>query len=363
MQKICQGIDRLNDALKGCRKVLLVCGRSFHTLGIRGEIESLDVTYVKFDGFSPNPLYEDVVMGVEKFRSEGCDALLAVGGGSAIDVAKCIKLASLSEERSMVLLPPLVNSLIEISKDTIPLIAIPTTAGSGSESTHNAVIYYHGEKQTVTNDVILPNFAFLDSSVLSTLPLYQKKCTMMDAFCQSIESWWSVNATAESRRYSQKAIELIVQNWEKYIFEQDESAAVKIMLAANYSGRAINIAQTTAAHAMSYKITSLLGLPHGYAVAICLPVIWEHMVHVVKDRSICGVFNCIGNAICSSSPEDAIKYFHQMMNRLGLQNPKSNNRTEVIEELSKSVNPIRMKNNPIYFTESEIKEIYSSIIG
>lgn len=75
-------------------------------------------------------------------------------------------------------------------------------------------------------------YAILEPSVLKTLPLYQKKCTMMDALCQGIESWWSVNSTEESYEYSRKTIELIMANWRKYIFENDDEAATQIMLAA-----------------------------------------------------------------------------------------------------------------------------------
>lgn len=210
-----------------------------------------------FSDFTPNPLYEQVCNGIELLKTSNCDTILAVGGGSAIDVAKCIKLAVLAKEGNAAIIPPLVSTRVACDGTKLLFIAIPTTAGTGSESTHNAVMYYKGSKQTVTNDGILPDYAVLEPSVLKTLPLYQKKCTMMDALCQGIESWWSVNSTEESYEYSRKTIELIMANWQKYIFENDEGAAAQIMLAANYGGRAINITATTAAHAMSYKITSL----------------------------------------------------------------------------------------------------------
>ena len=280
MQAIISGISNLPGILEnvGCRKLFLVVDSSYPFLSIKDAIESLPVDeMVMFSDFTPNPLYEQVCKGLDLLRSSECEAILAVGGGSAIDVAKCIKLAALAEEGNASLIPPLVSQRLSIDGSRILFIAIPTTAGTGSESTHNAVMYYEGAKQTVTNDGILPDYAVLEPSVLRTLPLYQKKCTMMDALCQGIESWWSVNSTYESKEYSRMAVEIIMSNWRKYIFENDSAAAEQIMLAANYSGRAINIAQTTAAHAMSYKITSMYGLPHGHAVAVCLPVIWKYM--------------------------------------------------------------------------------------
>ena len=85
-------------------------------------------------------------------------------------------------------------------------------------------------------------------------------------------------ATDESKDYSKTAVQLITRYWRSYILDNDAHAAAQIMKAANYAGRAINISATTAAHAMSYKITSLYRLPHGHAVAVCLPEIWEYMI-------------------------------------------------------------------------------------
>ena len=162
MQQIINGIDNLPTLLRevGCRKLFLVIDSSYPFLNIKDTVESLPVVEkVKFSDFTPNPLYEQVCKGIELLKSTACDTILAVGGGSAIDVAKCIKLAVLAEEGSAAIIPPLVSQRLPIDGTQIPFIAIPTTAGTGSESTHNAVMYYEGAKQTVTNDGILPDFA------------------------------------------------------------------------------------------------------------------------------------------------------------------------------------------------------------
>lgn len=359
MNEVLQGIASLKtvfDSFKSTR-MLLVAGSSYSSLAIKASVDSLNADKVYFSGFSPNPIYEDVCKGVDMFVDEKCDAILAIGGGSAIDVAKCIKLAVLSQYGKKSLIPPLVSTKESIDGSKIPLVAIPTTAGTGSESTHNAVIYYKGEKQTVANDAIIPNFAILDTSVLDKLPLYQKKCTMMDALCQAIESWWSINANEESRRYSQKAIELIMSNWKPYIFDNDVDAAAQIMLGANYGGRAINLAQTTAAHAMSYKLTSMYKLPHGHAVAVCLPEIWEYMLAYDVP-----VFADIAFAMGCSSSKDAIALFRQMMKDMELQNPTFVEKNEELDILSKSVNPVRLKNNPVELTVPVLKSLYGAIV-
>ena len=322
-----------------------------------------------FSDFTPNPLYEQVCNGIELLKNSNCDTILAVGGGSAIDVAKCIKLAVLAEEGNAAIIPPLVSTHVACDGAKLPFIAIPTTAGTGSESTHNAVMYYEGAKQTVTNDGVLPDYAVLEPSVLKTLPLYQKKCTMMDALCQGIESWWSVNSTEESYEYSRKTVELIMANWRKYIFENDDEAAAQIMLAANYGGRAINITQTTAAHAFSYKITSLYKLPHGHAVAVGLPVIWKYMLgnmdKCIDDRGqkyLADIFNQISQAMGCDSPQQAIEKFLEMMKEMGIDNPVAENRDEELNVLSTSVNPVRLKNNPVLLSEEVIRRLYNKIV-
>ncbi len=373
MQKIVNGIERLPEILKeiGCKRLFLVVDSSYPFLNIKDAIEALPVMeMVTFSNFTPNPLYEQVCEGVEMLKASQCEAILAVGGGSAIDVAKCIKLAVLAKEGNAAIIPPLVSQRLPIDRNKIPFVAIPTTAGTGSESTHNAVMYYEGSKQTITNDGILPDYAVLESSVLKTLPLYQKKCTMMDALCQGIESWWSVNSTDESKEYSKAAVELIMANWRQYIFDNDDDAAKVIMLAANYGGRAINIAQTTAAHAMSYKITSLYNLPHGHAVALCLPEIWDYMIghtnnciDIRGERYVRDVFESISRSVGASSTEEAIRIIRNMMAEMGLGSPSFVNDVEAeLELLCKSVNPIRLKNNPIRLDYNSIYSFYNHIL-
>lgn len=372
MQKIISGKDKLPVIVQelGCKRIFLVAGSSYSFLNVRDVIDALPVEKVKFSDFTPNPLFEQVRNGTELLQASHCDAILAVGGGSAIDVAKCIKLAFLAKEGNEAIIPPLVSTHVECDGAKLPLIAIPTTAGTGSESTHNAVMYYEGAKQTVTNDGILPDYAILEPSVLSPLPLYQKKCTMMDALCQGIESWWSVNSTEESYEYSRKTIELIMSHWRKYIFENDDEAAKQIMLAANYSGRAINITATTAAHAMSYKITSLYKLPHGHAVAVCLPEIWEYMIsHMDKCTDKRGrdylhdIFNDISASMGCAGPTEAITLFRAMMQDMELKNPAAGNRQQELDVLSTSVNPVRLKNNPIQIDLKTARELYDSILN
>ena len=149
----------------------------------------------------------------------------------------------------------------------------------------------------------------------------------------------------------------------------DDEAAAQIMLAANYGGRAINITATTAAHAMSYKITSLYKFPHGHAVAVCLPEIWEYMIHNMdkcldkrgKDY-LNDIFNNISEAMGAKTPSEAITIFRNMMLQMDFSNPASDNLSSDIQLLTSSVNPVRLKNNPIELEETTIKTLYEIIV-
>ena len=155
-QTFYDSLDSLLESFRG-KKIFLVCGNSFDKLEIAPAIARLEP--VRFSAFAPNPVYEDVCAGVDLFRSSRCQVILAVGGGSAMDVAKCIKLFASMD--------PTENYLKQsFAPSDIPLAAIPTTAGTGSESTRHAVIYYGGEKQSVSHPGIVPDGVCLIPSVL-----------------------------------------------------------------------------------------------------------------------------------------------------------------------------------------------------
>lgn len=339
-------------------KILLVCGLSFDRLFVKDYINNLNRTFVRFSDFNPNPTYESVVKGVNLFKEHKCDTILAIGGGSSIDVAKCIKFFAGMDATQ--------NYLNQSYRENnIKLIAFPTTAGTGSESTKYAVIYYNNEKQSLTHESIIPDFVILDPEVLNTLPLYQKKCTVLDALCQAIESYWSIYSNHESKLYSGKAIPLLINNAKEY-FEGNDQVNNNIMLGSNYAGKAINITQTTAAHAMSYKITTLFGLPHGHAVAICLPYLWEFMYDnldkTIDSRGkeyVITVFHKIARMLNQVTVPDAIKYLKSFLCDLDIKSPIFSEHDLLL--LSKSVNITRLKNNPIVLSESDLYYLYKSI--
>lgn len=344
--------------------VLLVCTKAFPYLKISNYFDTLEkrlgIKIVKFSNFLPNPLYESVVLGIDLFRQEKCDAIVAIGGGSAIDVAKCIKLYSnINVEKNYL--------EEEIVSNNMEFLAIPTTAGSGSEATKYAVIYYEGEKQTISNESCIPSAVLMDASTLDTLPLYQRKAGMLDALCHALESFWSVHSTEQSRDYSKEAIQLIFANKNLFL-ENDKTGNKNMQKAANIAGHAINITQTTAGHAMCYKLTSLYGIAHGHAAAICIAKLWPYMLaNIDKCRDSRGmlyldtVFKDIAKTMGCSSAQEAADAFEKLLEELKIESPQPVDEHE-IEILRKSVNPVRFKNNPISLDEKAIDELYHQIL-
>lgn len=342
-----------------CQNILLVCDKSISFLPINKFFKELKINIIRFSDFQPNPLYESVVKGVHVFLENHCDVIIAVGGGSAIDVAKCIKLYSHMNHTENYLDQ-------EIIENNVTFIAVPTTAGTGSEATKYAVIYYNGEKQSIIHDSCIPKVVILDPHVLETLPIYQKKVTMMDALCHSIESFWSVNSTKQSQEYSKKAIQLILKNIDSYL-SNELNGNQNMLKAAYIAGKAINITQTTAGHAMSYKLTSLYGIAHGHAVAICLSKLWPYMINHLEDcidyrgeDYLRKVFKEIAVTMNCSHSMEAAELFNKLLERLDLSIPDST--LEDIKILTYSVNPVRLKNNPIQLNVDEINNLYYQIL-
>ena len=348
------------------KRVMLVCGNSINKLKIndylQGIKQSLGVEVVRFSDFTPNPDYSSVVKGVELFRKNNCDAIIAVGGGSAIDVAKCIKLFSTMDGN---------GNNGEFLRDSIvpnnlPLCVVPTTSGTGSEATHFAVIYYNGVKHSVADYSTLPELVVFDSSSLKTLPSYQKKATMLDALCHAVESYWCVNSTDESKEYSLKAIRLIVNNLNSYLANNDDGND-NMMKASYLAGKAINITKTTAGHAMCYKITSLFHCAHGHAAGLCDRILFKWMVENTQKCSdkrgveyLKKTLDELGIALGGADALSGANKFCELFDSLNLNIPTATQ--EQIEELKSSVNTDRLSNHPIVLDSETLGELYRKIL-
>lgn len=359
-----EDVISLLSSLLHSSNVLLVSGKVSSKSELAGRLRKEDWCRGLFNDFNSNPDYESVINGVEVFRHESCDTILAIGGGSAMDVAKCIKLFACMPEGTDYI-------RAEYTTSSIPLIVVPTTAGTGSEATRFAVIYEKGIKKSVTSESIIPNHVIFCPELLAGLPEYHRKANALDAFCHAIESMWSVRSTEESREYAEKASNLLLKHATGYI--QGETSATEGMQEASYyAGKAIDISRTTAAHAMSYGITGTFGYAHGHAAALCLKVLWPYMYEHIDDCCdprgkdyLRGIFDRLDNIYDTDTAKGHI-YSHGYMwmndfyEKLGLTIPDVPDNI-VLDKLVNNVNVERLTNNPIKLSHETLRNLYRDV--
>ena len=273
-----------------------------------------------YNDFSTNPKLEEIEKGVETI-SINPKTIIAIGGGSVIDFAKVYKYKT---------------------KLNVPLIAIPTTCGTGSEATQFAVYYKEGKKQSLDSPEVLPNVAIVDSQFVENNPTYLKACTALDAYCQAIESYFACKSTEKSRQYAMEAIKLCRDNLVKYVNSNEKTYSLNMSKASNLSGKAINISRTTAAHAMSYSITTKYGIPHGHAVALNIAKVMEYNKNVdeksINDkRGVAFVRERMDEIYSTIGILNANDYFQDLFYKVGI---------EYKEYPSEYIDPERLKNNP-----------------
>ena len=358
------------------RRIFLVAGSSFSKLPIGEELQELfselDIAFYHFSDFRANPRLEEVEEGIQAFSAFHGDSILAVGGGSALDTAKCIKLfTGLSKDRSYL--------EQEYRENDIPLLVHPTTAGTGSESTPFAVIYQDGEKCSVEHESIYPKYRIEDARSLRSLPMYQKKVTLLDALSHAMEAIWSKYSNEDSRAYGQKAISLILTNYKAYLSlenkneakvqgkassaeDPSQSVLESIAEAANLAGKAIAVTKTTAGHALSYKLGSICQLPHGLATAMVNRALYPFMCRE-KSRMI-HPENLLFLAKCFSAEteEEGAKRYLEILEDLEIL-PNLSVKEGDLENLVAAVNPERLSNHPIALREEDIGLLYKEILG
>ena len=304
------------------KKLLLDCNTSFYS------------------DFDTNPKREQIQVALDKFNNVEADAIIAFGGGSVIDFAKAFRF---------------------YSGKSLPLIAVPTTSGTGSEATQFAVVYTDGKKTSLDDKMILPDFAIIDCQFSEQAPQYVKACSSIDAYCQAIESYWSVLSTQESQQYAKQAIILIKDNIEKYVLASDKKSAENMAFASYLSGKAINISRTTIAHALSYTITTKYGIPHGHAVAMSMANLF--LANADVNESNCNdkrgyVFvqkqlNDILVFLGIKTPLDFANYWCDLMEKLGLGYKTLKLGIQDKKAIVENVNAQRMGNNPVSLNNLE----------
>ena len=358
------------------RRIFLVAGSSFSKLPIGEELQELFselyIAFYHFSDFRANPRLEEVEEGIKAFSAFRGDSILAVGGGPALDTAKCIKLfTGLSKEK------PYPEQ--EFQENGIPLLVHPTTAGTGSESTPFAVIYQDGEKCSVEHESIYPKYRIEDSRSLRSLSLYQKKATLLDALSHAMEAIWSKYSNEDSRAYGQKAISLILMNYKAYLSLENEKDAKNlggavalegpseqvledVAEAANLAGKAIAVTKTTAGHALSYKLGSIYQLPHGLATAMVNRALYPFMCREKSRMTDPENLLFLAKCFSAETEEEGAKRYLEILEDLEIL-PNLSVKEGDLENLVAAVNPERLSNHPIALREEDIGLLYKEILG
>ena len=351
--------------LKPSKILFVTANKSFIRLNIKSLIEPITNKYIskRFFGFDNNPKLTDVNKGIKVLKGFQPDIIISIGGGSVMDMSKLINILSQNPKYKDLIRN---NSNFKISK--IPLIAIPTTSGTGSESTSFSVIYINNKKYSVSDMSMLPDYALIDTSLSSTMSKKLRASSAFDAFSQSIESYWSINSTKASKILSIQAIKLIHTNLIKSL-NNDKSARTAMAKAANLSGQAINITKTTAPHALSYRISTKYGLQHGHAVALTLGKFFilnypQNDINISDRRGykfVMSTMKSLFNALGVKSSKEASDYWYNLMKKTGLE-PNINIACSLTKNdllgIIRGVDQFRLKNNPIKVTDKDMLGVF-----
>ena len=258
----------------GLSHPLLVTDKSIHGLGLTKELENSlsenSIDFTIFDETIPNPTISNIESGVKKYIECNCDSIIAFGGGSVMDCAKVIG-ARIAKPKKPV---SKMKGLLKICKKIPLLIAIPTTAGTGSETTLAAVITddktHH--KYPINDFCLIPSYAVLDYKNTLGLPPHITSTTGMDALTHAVEAYIGGSTTRKTRKSAEIATKLIVENLPiAYQNGKNESARANMLLASYHAGVAFTISYVGYVHAVAHSLGGKYGVPHGLANAIILP--------------------------------------------------------------------------------------------
>lgn len=315
----------------------------------------------RFSDFELNPKLHDIETGIDLGRRLQPGLVIGFGGGTAIDLAKLIGSLSVHNQEAR----DLITGEAVIEQSGPPMIAIPTTAGTGSEATQFAVAYVDGVKYSVSNPLLLPDVAIVDPVLTHSMPPKVTAASGLDALCQGVESVWSVKANDTSIETATEAIQLAVQHLQTAVAAPTPEARYGMSRAAHLSGQAINFTRTTACHALSYGITTDYGVPHGEAVALTLAPMLAYNAAVTESdcndprgpKSVRGRIALILNALQAENVQAACAKIQSLIESIGSPVDLAAigvTDDAVIEDLAGRVNAERLSNNPRKTTTSSL---------
>ena len=328
----------------GIRNVFLVRGKlSYAQSGAGQALDRImaeeDMTVSEWSDFQVNPKIEEAELGIQLLSESGAAAIIAVGGGSVLDMAKLIRFGYSYEG-------DLTGTDFTKRRSLLPLFALPTTAGTGCETTPFAVCYKGEVKYSVAHADMLPDYAIIYPPFTYSNSPYLTACAGFDAFAHAVESYWNRNATDDSKEYAFRAIDLLWKNLPLSVSSPTEEVRSAMAEGAYWAGRAIAITKTTAPHAFSYAFTTRCGYPHGHAVALTFPFFFE--MNLKRDDALIG-------RLALNQSDSFCRQMKSFVEGLGLGNRGFKDAD--VDALLSKVNLQRLKNNPVEVSEENIRHL------
>ena len=348
--------------------VLIVTDRGLMKLGLlSGMLDALTqagVQYACFSDLGPNPTSEDVENGFRMYRENGCKAVVAFGGGSPMDCAKAICAKVAHPRRSVAQL----QGLLRVLKPIVPLIAVPTTAGTGSETTVAAVItdVKTHRKAAINDPFLIPKYAVLDPELTVGLPPHITAATGMDALAHAVEAYTNhTYNTKLENRLAKEAVKLIHDNvLIAYADGKNLEARQNMQRGAFYAGRAFTRGCVGYVHAVGHTLGGLYGVAHGLAMAVLLPHVMKAFGASAHKRlaelaEVCG----IEGANEAQKANNFIAWIEQTNKQMGLPDGfdmiKDEDIPQMIAWARKEANPLYPV--PVVWGEKDFRALIQAI--
>ena len=302
---------------------MLMVSKSVCRYGYTLELETLlneyNIKYVVYDETLPNPTSDNVLNATKIYKDNNCQSIIAFGGGSIMDCAKAVGAKIVRPKMSL----KRMQGLIKIRKKLPLLIAIPTTAGTGSEVTVASVITdsetHH--KFVISDFCLIPHYTLLDPNVTVNLPKHITATTGMDALTHAIEAYIGKSRTRKTKKVAIEAVKLIFDNLEQAYLNGDDLVARKNMLYASYlAGMAFTVSYVGYVHAIAHTLGGKYGVSHGLANAVLLPhVLRKYGNNVTKPLSeLAKAINLVDVSTCDLlAAETLISQIEKMNEKIG----------------------------------------------
>lgn len=272
---------------RGFNKVLLVSDEALVKAGVTSKVENTlkeaGIEYSLFSDIKPNPTIKNVTDGVAACKEANANVIVAVGGGSSIDTAKGISIVMTNPDRSDI---RSLNGLSNTENRGLPLIALPTTAGTAAEVTINYVITDEEcqIKMVCIDANSIPILAIVDSELMETMPTSLAAATGMDALTHAVEGYITLGHNEMSDMFHMKAIQMIFANLTKAVVNKDKEAIENMGLAQYIAGMGFSNVGLGIVHSMAHQLGAVYDTPHGIANALLLPVVMEYNGEVCYER-------------------------------------------------------------------------------